>query len=89
LNATLSTPGAGVLSATTPAGNPAVAILANTTNLDFANYVYVKARTVTSGGITNMYIDFNNTTSGSGDNFIFSIVMISGQWDWTMSWVYP
>jgi hypothetical protein len=50
--------------------------------------VWLKARTVVAGANTNMYLDFNNTSIGSGDNFIMSIVMISAQWDGTMSWVY-
>jgi hypothetical protein len=89
LNGTLCTPGGAVVGGTNPLGNPAVAILASANDIDATDYVFMKGRTVTAGGITNMYIDFNNTSIGGGDNFIFSIVLLSGQWDGTLTWVYP
>lgn len=89
LSATLTTPGAAVATATTPAGNPPVAICFNANDISSTDYIYVQARTTLAGSVYRMYIDFNNTSSGSGDDFIMSIVLSSGQWDGTMSWVYP
>ena len=89
LNGVLTTPGAACVGGITPTGNGAVAICFSANAIDVGDYVWLKARTVLAGGTTNMYLDFNNTSIGSGDNFIMSIVMISAQWDGTMSWVYP
>lgn len=88
LSATLTTPGAAVAGGTTPAGNPAVAICFNANDISSTDYIYVQARTTLAGSVYRMYIDFNNTSSGSGDDFIMSIVLTSGQWDGTMTWVY-
>ena len=89
LSATLTTPGAAVATATTPAGNPPVAICFNANDIDASNYVVVTTRTTLAGSVYRMYIDFTNGSSGGGDNFIMSIVLNSGQWDGTMGWVYP
>ena len=89
LSATLTTPGAAVATATTPAGNPPVAICFNSNDIDASNYVVVTTRTTLAGSVYRMYIDFTNGSSGGGDNFIMSIVLNSGQWDGTMGWVYP
>jgi hypothetical protein len=89
LSATLSTPGAAVATATTPAGNPPVAICFNSNDIDASNYVVVTTRTTLAGSVYRMYIDFTNGSSGGGDDFIMSIVLNSGQWDGTMGWVYP
>ena len=88
LNGVLTTPGGACVGGITPTGNGAVAICFSANAIDVGDYVWLKARTVLAGGTTNMYLDFNNTSIGSGDNFIMSIVMISAQWDGTMSWVY-
>jgi hypothetical protein len=89
LSATLTTPGAAVATATTPAGNPPVAICFNSNDIDASNYVVVTTRTTLAGSVYRMYIDFTNGSSGGGDDFIMSIVLNSGQWDGTMGWVYP
>jgi hypothetical protein len=88
LNGVLTTPGAACVGGITPTGNPAVAICFSANAIDVGDYVWLKARTTLAGSVTNMYLDFNNTSIGSGDDFIMSIVMISAQWDGTMSWVY-
>ena len=88
INGVLTTPGPACVGGVTPTGNPAVAICYSGNAIDVGDYVWIKTRTTLAGSVTNMYLDFNNTSIGSGDNFIMSIVMISGQWDGTMSWVY-